>query len=301
MQVWLLNMVRGLILGVACILPGISGGVIALSMGLYQPMLTALVHFRRDVKGNFKFLSPLAVGGGIGVLLIARAMSVIIARAETSITILFVGLVLGGLPSMWSQATEGKAPKALNKNAALASAWTRRHWVINIALMAAGFLLIFLFGLLDRVTEPLSGPIVFDGWIAVLSGAICTTATIVPGISSSFLLLYLGLYQPLMGALGHPIAQMRPLMLAGAGGLVCAAIMIKLVEWLFRRFPAPSRFAVMGFVLGSVYIVFDGPGFASKWLIHTLLLIAGVAVAILFERAFSHDNGGVPKEAVSKG
>ncbi|MDR1262454.1 MAG: DUF368 domain-containing protein [Oscillospiraceae bacterium] len=296
---WLVNGMRGLILGIACVLPGVSGGVIALSMGLYQPILAALVHFRRDVKVNARFLAPLAVGGGIGILLTARAMSEIIQRAESNITVLFVGLVLGGLRALWAQATEGKAPRVNDKGAVMAAGWTYRQWVLNILLMLLGFGLIFVFSLLDRVTEPGAGLREFNGWLAVMGGAVYAFATVVPGVSSSFLLLYLGIYQPMMNALGHPLTQIKPLLFALAGGLACAAILIKVVEWLFRRFPAPSRFTVMGFVLGSVYIVFPWPVFAANWLTHTLLLIAGIVVALLFERAFAHGDRDTIKEAVS--
>ncbi|MDR1599974.1 MAG: DUF368 domain-containing protein [Oscillospiraceae bacterium] len=295
---WLVNGLRGVILGIACVLPGVSGGVIALSMGVYQPILAALVHFRRDARGNARLLAPLVIGGGAGVLVTAQAMSVVFARAEASITILFIGLVLGGLPALWKQATEGKAPRAINKSAATASAWTPRHWIVNLSLAAAGFALIFLFSLLSGVDGLDGGTREFAGWTAVLGGAVYAFATVVPGVSSSFLMLYLGIYQPMMDALGHPLGHIGPLALAAAGGLACAAALVKAVEWLFRRFPAPSRFTVMGFVLGSVYIVFDWPRFASRWLIHSLLLIAGMAVAIFFERAFA--KGDAPKEAVSQ-
>ncbi|MDR0395906.1 MAG: DUF368 domain-containing protein [Oscillospiraceae bacterium] len=293
----LVNGLRGVILGIACVLPGVSGGVIALSMGVYQPILAALIHFGRDVKGNARFLAPLALGGGIGVLLTARAMSAVFSRAEDSITILFIGLVLGGLPALWAQAAAGKAPRAINKSAATASAWSTRHWILNISLMLAGFALIFLFGQLGRVTDAVGETREFAGWIAVLGGAIYAFATIVPGVSSSFLLLYLGIYQPMMNAIGYPLSHLGALALAGAGGLACGVAMIRAVEWLFRRFPAAVRFAVMGFVLGSVYIVFDWPVFASRWLIHTPLLAAGAVVAIFFERAFAMKDDA-PKEAV---
>ncbi|GHU74196.1 hypothetical protein AGMMS49992_14950 [Clostridia bacterium] len=287
MRLWLINALRALVLGIACILPGMSAGVIALSMGLYQPILTALVGFRSDKRGNAKFLSPLVVGIGAGVLLTARAMSAVFQRAAGSITVLFIGLVLGGLPALWRQATQGGADQPEMRR------WSAGNWTTNIILMVSGFSLIYLFGVLSRVATPTGTPRIFEGWVAVLGGAIYAFALIIPGISSSFLLLFLGLYQPMMDVLGHPLTRWRALLLVAAGGLACGAALIKVVEWLLRRFPIQSRFVVMGFVLGSVWIVFSWDAFAAKLAIHLLMIIAGFAVSSQFDRMFEgHDAVG---------
>ncbi|MDR1568866.1 MAG: DUF368 domain-containing protein [Oscillospiraceae bacterium] len=271
--IWLRQALAGFILGIACVLPGISGGVLAMSMELYQPILSALSNFGKDVRGNARFLAPLAIGGGVGILLTARALSALVARAETEITVLFIGLVLGGLPGLWKQAA-----KASRGGAA-------RAWAGRALLFAAGFAFTFAFGLLETVFKVEGATRAFDGVLAIISGGVYAFATVIPGISSSFLLLFLGVYQPMMDAIAN--LRIRPLLFALSGGIVVAAVLVKAAEWLFRRFSNQCTFVVMGFVLGSVWLVFSWEVFVARWLMHIMLLACGATLAILISRSFS--------------
>ena len=269
---WTVRLVTGLALGIACIIPGISGSLMAMSMGLYQPILSALTGFHKDVRGNARFLLPLVLGGGIGVLLIARALSSLAAHAQNEITVLFTGLVLGGIPELWKNATNPGGGKAVKSRLARAG------------LFAAGLAFVFAFSLLDRVFSPNGAALRFDGLAAALGGGISALALIVPGISSSFLLLYLGIYQPMMDAIAS--VRLRPLLFAAAGAVIVAAAIVKLTEWLFRKHTSASTFVVLGIVAASVAMIFDGPAFMARWPIHAALLAAGIGLAFLAARAF---------------
>ena len=106
---WLRRMAAGCLVGVGCVLPGVSGGVMAVSFGLYRPMLDALLDFFHDTKTKLRFLFPLAVGGAAGMLLGAKGLATLMASHETLMLFLFCGFILGGLPELWKEVKQGKA------------------------------------------------------------------------------------------------------------------------------------------------------------------------------------------------
>ncbi|HML48023.1 MAG TPA: DUF368 domain-containing protein [Clostridia bacterium] len=241
------RVLAGAVIGIGAVLPGVSGGVMAVSMGLYESMLSAVSHFFADVRGNFRFLAPLAIGACLGILAIAKALTWLVSHTQTQLVVLFAGLVLGGMPALWFQA---------NGDLKLASG---RRWVSRLFSLVAGLALTWTVTLLERLfsggatLETLTGPQAF------LSGAIYAFGTIIPGISSSFLLLYLGMYEPLMAAVAGLNVPVLACAAAGFGAM--ALLLIRAVEACFKRFPRIAYNMVMGFVLGSILLIWSWPAF----------------------------------------
>ncbi len=100
----LLRLAQGVLLGLGCILPGVSGGVMAVSFGLYRPMLDALTGFFRDWKNNLRFLLPLVAGIALGVLAGAAGLKLLLEQYRTPLLYLFIGLILGGVPGLLREA-----------------------------------------------------------------------------------------------------------------------------------------------------------------------------------------------------
>ncbi|MDR2505602.1 MAG: DUF368 domain-containing protein [Oscillospiraceae bacterium] len=279
----------GIILGVGGILPGISGGVLAISMGLYEPMLSAIGGFfdvsklkrgfkeyKKDIKKNFMFLLPLVIGGGIGLMIAATVLSAIAATYETQLTVIFTGLILGGLPQLLLQSETNEKGGWIKT-----IAWKR---VFLIALFVAGFATTFLFRLLENVFRPDGTAVALEGMFAVVTGAVAAFATIVPGISSTFLLIYLGMYRPLLEAISR--LHVIPLLYTAAGVAVAGIILVKFVGWLFRRFRRESTYVVLGFSIGSIVLVFRSAVFFENWQVNSVMLIAGIALSLLFMKLF---------------
>lgn len=101
------NALAGLLIGIGCVLPGVSGGVMAVSFGLYRPMLDAVLGIFHDTRRKLLFLAPLALGGAAGLLLGARCLGTAMRLYEKPMLCLFTGFILGGVPDLLAEAEAG--------------------------------------------------------------------------------------------------------------------------------------------------------------------------------------------------
>jgi putative membrane protein len=232
----------GLIVSVAFITPGLSGGVIAAAIGLYEPMLHAITHLHRQFRRSFIFLCPLGVGAVIGILSFGNLMRYLMAVAPTTVIFAFVGLVAGSMPTLIGEANAG--------------GFRRGYLLISAAAFA---LILFIESMMVRVLPPTGMELDTIG--SLISGAVIAVGTVIPGVSSSFLLMQLGVYERLLEVLtGFNIPIIA---LMGVGGAVTALALVFGADRLFKRFRGPAYYAVIGFLMGSVVAVF--PGFAQGW------------------------------------
>ena len=252
------NALAGLLMGIGCVLPGVSGGVMAVSFGLYRPMLDAVLGIFHDTRRKLLFLAPLALGGAAGLLLGARCLGTAMRLYEKPMLCLFTGFILGGVPDLLAEAEAGGR--------------FRRRW---LGALAGGVLLALPMALLraQGVERALS----LTPLQALAVGLAEGVGTVVPGLSTSFLLMNLGWYQAYLDALAHPQAGVLGLVALGFAASALASM--KAVQWLFDHARGYAYYAVLGFLLVSVALVF--PGFGSGWTLWMQLaaLLAGLLVA----------------------
>lgn len=252
------NALAGLLIGIGCVLPGVSGGVMAVSFGLYRPMLDAVLGIFHDTRRKLLFLAPLALGGAAGLLLGARCLGTAMRLYEKPMLCLFTGFILGGVPDLLAEAEAGGR--------------FRRRW---LGALAGGVLLALPMALLraQGVERALS----LTPLQALAVGLAEGVGTVVPGLSTSFLLMNLGWYQAYLNALAHPQAGVLGLVALGFAASALASM--KAVQWLFDHARGYAYYAVLGFLLVSVALVF--PGFGSGWTLWMQLaaLLAGMLVA----------------------
>ena len=252
------NALAGLLIGIGCVLPGVSGGVMAVSFGLYRPMLDAVLGIFHDTRRKLLFLAPLALGGAAGLLLGARCLGTAMRLYEKPMLCLFTGFILGGVPDLLAEAEAGGR--------------FRRRW---LGALAGGVLLALPMALLraQGVERALS----LTPLQALAVGLAEGVGTVVPGLSTSFLLMNLGWYQAYLDALAHPQAGVLGLVALGFAASALASM--KAVQWLFDHARGYAYYAVLGFLLVSVALVF--PGVGSGWTLWMQLaaLLAGMLVA----------------------
>lgn len=233
---------EGALIGAACIIPGASGGVMALSMGLYAPCVEAVYgffrHFRSEGKRHFLFLLPLGLGGVLGLLLMSFLLEWLLANWREPFLFLFCGMVAGGVPSLLREANaaEGFRPRRLGLTALGA-----------LLLGALAFAQSRVTGGAGLALTPLT---------AMLGGAVIAAGMLLPGMSTSFLLMVLGIYDALLHALTG--FDMAILFFTGLGGLVGGGLMLLLVRRLLRRYYAAACYTMLGFLLASLWMVFPG-------------------------------------------
>lgn len=231
----------GAAIGVGFILPGISGGVLAVSMGLFEPMIDAIKGLLKRFKESFLFLLPIGLGGVVGVLLTSLILKVVIAKYEPQTLCLFCGFMLGSLPTLWHESLTIQHTHFHKKDLL---------WIIG------GFVFMMLFWSLDTSKTAAAAETAGRALpvpLALAAGAVAAVGIIVPGLSSSFLLEYLGLYKSVVNAIAD--VYLPTLFFCGLGFIVPAILMVLLISRLFKRYRAQSYLTVMGISVGSMALI----------------------------------------------
>lgn len=226
---WMSLATRGALVGVGGILPGVSGGVLCVAFGLYKPLMEVLANPFTGLKQYYKMLIPFLIGGVLGFVSLAQVIGRLLEAESTVVIALFVGLILGVFPALFREAGQEGRPKA--------------------ALIALGCSTVFLttfFMVLKYVQQVDITP--NTGWF-FFSGALFGIGVIVPGMSSSSLLIFLGLYEPMTMGIGT--LNMSILIPVGIGAVCTVLILARGVKALFDRYYAITFHCIVGFVIAS--------------------------------------------------
>ena len=230
---WLLRVVQGVLVGSGAILPGISGGVLCVSFGLYQPMMALFAHPFRNFRSCFPQLFPAGLGWILGFFAFAKLITLFFSADSDLATWLFIGLIAGAFPGLFRQA--GKEGRS-------AGGW---------AAMAASFgLMTALFVTIGTVSSLHIEPNVFwFGFCGVLWGL----SLVIPGMTSSSTLIFLGLFEPMTAG----IAAIRPEVILPMflGVALTVVLVARLVNGMFERHYRVAFHMVLGFVIASTVAI----------------------------------------------
>ena len=243
----LLNQIlRGIVIGVANIIPGVSGGTMMVSMGIYDTLIHCITHLFSEFKKSIKTLLPYAVGMLIGIVALASLLTYLFEHFPLPTNTAFIGLILGGLGPIFRKIDRRK---------------------INAAAVIAfilAFALIIWMALKGEVQN--ADTIRIDAvqvLILIAVGAVASATMIIPGVSGSMMLMLLGYYTPVLNALsnfkdalfhldfaamGQPLLLLLPFALGIVLGIYFVA---KAIEWLLKRYATPTYCCVLGLVLAS--------------------------------------------------
>lgn len=252
--------IKGLLIGIGAVAPGLSGGTLAVIFGLYERITDAIANIFKDFRKNVWFFFPIVLGGGVGVLAFSNIMKYLFLNYDVQVKYLFIGLMIGTLPSVFKQANRKGFRKIYILPCIIAFAMT----ILFIALENLGI----------NVFQESS-----PGFLQLAAyGAIIGIGTIVPGISASFVLMYIGAYQIILeGVAGIDLTVIIPV---GIGFAVSIIAFANIVSRLFKRFYGYTYYTVLGFVLGSIIAIFPGIAFDFKYLISMLLFTIGFYVSL---------------------
>lgn len=226
----------GLLLGLGLILPGVSGGVLAMALGLYEPIIAAVANPWTRWRQNITLLLPLGLGAGSCLFLLSSLLEYLFAHYPLLLLYLFLGLVAGGLPTVVGLA---------NKKG------FRLSYLVSLPIG------VFLVGLVSNLPLLMGGPTFGQSFGGILiQGLLVALGTVIPGLSASFLLMALGTYEGLLAALVHgDPAILLPLAL---GFLPAAVVVSKVMAYLFKRAYGYTYYAVLGILGASMFVVFPG-------------------------------------------
>lgn len=252
----LLLMLQGAIVGTGAILPGISGGVLCVAFGIYGPMMELLSHPKKAFKTHFKMFIPFLIGWFLGFTLLANLVEILFSASASVALMLFFGLICGTLPELIKD-SEKSDPKM--------------SWTPFVLTLAIAYL---LFSMLEKgVTANVN----ISVWSYVVCGLVWGLSLIIPGLSSSSILLYMGLYEPMTAGIAVlDFSVITPLLL---GLLITVLSLAKIVNALYeKRYALISRI-ILGIVIASalkiVPINFDS---AVSFIISIVCFIVGFVV-----------------------
>ena len=242
------QILRGIVIGVANIIPGVSGGTMMVSMGIYDTLIHCITHLFKEFWKSIKSLLPYAIGMLIGILALASVITWGLEKYPLPTNTLFIGLILGGLGPLLKKVDR----KRINAAAVIAF----------ICLFA----LIIWMGLQNRDSIQNVDSIDMNFvqmLLMVLLGAVASATMIIPGVSGSLVLMLLGYYKAVTGALqtlahgllhfdfsavGQPLMMLVPFLIGVVLGIFGVA---KLIEWLTARYPTVTYCGVLGLVIAS--------------------------------------------------
>ena len=230
--------IKGMIIGLANVIPGVSGGTLMITLGIYEEVIQTISHFFTNFKKNLKFIIPLGIGMILAILILSKIIGVSLEKYPFATTLFFLGLIFGGIPLITNNMKKEKK-------------------VSNYIIAFISFAFIILFAFLKSSNEvtlstnPLSLILLF------LVGIVASATMVIPGISGSFVLMLLGYYQPIINTirsltnfslLGTNILILGSL---GLGILIGIVLVSKLIEFLLKKYEVKTYYAVFGFVIAS--------------------------------------------------
>ena len=271
-----LRVLQGVLIGVGAVLPGISGGVLCVVFGIYKPVMELLSNPLRNFKTHVPKLLPVIVGMGVGFLGVAKILAFFLETYPDPSVCLFIGLIVGMLPSLFREAGEQGRPKG--------------SWVsMGVAFVFILALLISL-NLFSVSIAPNFGWYLFCGFCLALS-------VIAPGMSFSTLLMPLGLYTPFVDGLGN--LNFSVIVPAGIGAVITVICLAKAVDALFDRFYPYAFHAIIGIVIAATIMIVPFGSFAvsvGAAVVNIVCLAVGVIAALALDKF----NSGVEKEKTKK-
>ena len=266
------NFLKGIIVGIGGIAPGLSGSVLLVILGLYEKAVSAIGTLFKDFKNNVKFLFPLVLGFGVGVIIFSKIVDFLLGNYEMYTRYAFLGLVLGTIPLFY---------KEVKKNG-----FHKKYYAVIIIVAIIGFSFFhFNANLFPTITDPNLLQSVFLG-IAVAG------SSIVPGVDSAVILSSLGLYELYVGSIAD--FNLSILIPAGVGLVIGVLVISFIMNKLIKRFYTVTFSVIFGLFLSIIPNVLNescGLGFNLNSVISIILVVIGFA--------FSYFLGDV-KENVKK-
>ena len=262
---YLTTAIKGLVIGGTMLVPGVSGGSMAMILGIYDKLIVAVSSFFKQKRKNFFFLLVFCIGAVSGMILFANPLLELIHRFKNPTMYFFIGAVAGGIPLIVRQAK--------------VKAFT---WRIPVYILLGAAIVLALSVLPTPSSESQTESGIVRFLLLILSGFIAAIALILPGISVSYLLLLIGLYDETMQAIGSfYLPFLIPLAIGLAAGVILTT---KLLEKAMANFPQPTYLMILGFILGSVINIFPGAPSLEELFFCILSFSAGFAAIYMLSR-----------------
>lgn len=258
--------IYGAIIGIANIIPGVSGGTMAVVLGVYDKLIQSVSNIRTDFKNSMKFLIHIGIGAGIGIVLFSKIIEYCLENFSVATNLVFIGLIIGSIPMIFGKVQE----KGFNIGGLVA-------FVVCLGIMV-------YMGIANPnesnvvITTLTVGNFLKIFFVSVISAG----AMIIPGISGSFVMLLLGIYTTVLTAVSDfNIMILIPVGLGCAVGILLCA---KIIDILFAKFPQQTYSGILGLMVGSLFVLFPEFGIHVEFIVGIILAVVSAGVAYMFSK-----------------
>ena len=271
---FIINAIYGCIIGVANIIPGVSGGTMAVILNIYDKLIDSVTGIKKHFKESILFLLPVLIGGAVGIVGFSKLLKFLLAQYPMPTFAFFAGLIIGSIPMIFRKSLE-----------------TKFHPVSVISFVVFfGIMIALAFvNTSDKEEAVIQLELNLGNWLFLFFGsALAAMCMIIPGVSGSMILMILGLYSTVLGAIADLTANFLNscmiLLPVGLGVIVGILGGAKLIDLCIKHFPQMTFFAILGLMTGSLLSLYNNSGFALnvQGIIAIIALLIGFAVAFVF-------------------
>lgn len=280
---FILDMLKGALIGIANVIPGVSGGTMAVSMGIYNKLISSVSHLFSQFKKSIRTLLPILIGCVIGIVCFTYAIKYLLTNQPLPTCLTFLGLILGGVPVLIREMKTG-----------IRKSRRRRLTAMNVLAFLVMFLLAAALPFLKESTDTLTTLTATPGTMIVLffMGIIAAATMVIPGVSGSMILMILGYYYGVINSItgfmdalkagnwNALLGEAAILIPFGIGCVLGIFLIAKLIEYLFERHTVSTYAAILGLILSSPFGIFHNTGALAHvtvggLIIGIILMIAG--------------------------
>lgn len=232
---FILDFGKGVLIGAGAILPGISSGVLCVIFGIYEKLLDSVLNFFIDIRKNFKFLFPIALGGVAGVVLFSKILQFLLYKFPLQTKSIFIGLILGGVVLLFKEMDKKEKFKIKNL----------LYLFISLSIGAS---MVYIENKVG-VKEIENVNYIY----LIVSGFLMSIGIVVPGVSNTIILMLLGVYSIYLSSVSTLYFPVLIPMIIGV--ILGSLLFMKIIKYLLDKFNIQTMFSIIGFTLGSIFVL----------------------------------------------
>lgn len=269
---YFIDILKGAVVGIANIIPGVSGGTMAVITGIYEKLIDIIGNIFSHLKSwtklkeDLKFIIPIGIGAVVGIVAFSKVLEWLLDSYEMPTLYCFLGLIIGSLPLIFKNAND----KGFNIK-----------YIIPFVITTALMILLNMISVDETILVEF-GKTPIDMLKLVGYGFVAAGTMIIPGISGSMVLMIMGIYNAILAAVSSlDITVLIPFAIGVGIGII---IVSKIIDMLLAKFYGYTYYAILGFIIGSIIFIFPGFAFSLTGLASVITFVIGFVVSFMVSK-----------------
>lgn len=264
------SILQGMVVGIANIIPGVSGGTMMVAMGLYDKLIHSITHLKSEFKESLKLLVPIFVGAGLAIVILSRLFEYLLEYQPIPTNFAFCGLIAGSLPFILKK-VKGSNPASIQ----------------NVIPLVIFFVLVVAMAVLGEAKDSASAINLnlIEIIKLLLVGIVAAATMVIPGVSGSMMLMLLGYYETILAYVNDTVDALTSLDIPGLvscfgvlfpfgiGVILGIFLIAKLIEWIFSKCETQAYYAIIGLIIASPVAILLNTNWESVSIITLIISI----------------------------